>query len=100
MTTRELIEGLPQNIRNKVEYFREQRTSLRQSYDHAVERRDATEELFYYNRYIKHIDKWSGYCSALRDAGIVNEQGRKMLYIYGTILCGSNESRAVHEESA
>lgn len=97
MTTRELIDGLPQNIRNKVEYFREQNTSLKQSQDYATMRHDSDEENFYYRRLDKLRAKWSGYCSALRDAGVVNESGRKMLFIYGTILCGSNEARAVHE---
>lgn len=99
MTTRELIESLPEKVRTKVEYFREQRTSFTRSLNYAAMRSDADEERFYY----KHLEelkiKWSAYCSAMRDAGVVDEAGRKILFIYGTILNGTDQSRAVYDEA-
>lgn len=99
MTTKELIENLPQKVRNGVEYFREERTNAGRCYDYAVERRDATQEHFYYMRLDRLGTKWIGYCRALVDAGIVNESERKLLYNYGTIPCGSEQARKIHEES-
>ena len=71
MTTRELMNSLPEAIVNATEKYREAR------------KRAKTSEKSHDLDMVK--SEWYGYTKALRDAGSITEQQRKMLYIYGTI---------------
>ena len=63
--TRELIERLPKNIIDEID---------RLSTD-------------YHNGYKKDETRarLAGYCKGLRDAGLITEYERKVLFVYGTI---------------
>ena len=63
MNTRELIAKMPANVMSKIE-------SLRASY-----KRDA----------YKAGIRLAGYVDGLRDAGLITERERMMLFCYGTI---------------
>ncbi len=71
MTTRELIYGLPEYIREATENYR------------AAWKRAREEGKM--GAYETIRAEWYGYTKALRDAGAISEQQRKTLFIYGTI---------------
>lgn len=75
MSTREVIEGLPENIREMIEAYR-------------ADYHAAKAELNAHKRYIEtgiaRAEVW-GYIKGLRDAGVISEQSRKVLTVYVTI---------------
>ena len=66
MNTRELLNDLPENIRNRIEKFR-----------HDMKTDHLHRELY--------ICKSSGYIDALYDTGLITDQERKILKVYRTI---------------
>lgn len=70
-TTRQVVESLPEAIRAKVEDYRLARKQ-------EIERDD-----FRGKEMVRA--EWYGYTKALRDAGVITEQERKILYIYGNV---------------
>ena len=70
-TTRQVVESLPEAIREKVEDYRLARKR-------EIERDD------YHGKELVRAE-WYGYTKALRDAGMITEQERKTLYIYGNV---------------
>lgn len=71
MTTRELINSLPDYIKEATEAYRT-----------AWKRARAEEKM---GAYETIRAEWYGYTKGLRDAGAITEQQRKILYIYGTV---------------
>ena len=69
MTTRELIESLPDNIKNRI-------NDLRDEYRKAKNRFGTLAVEDKYNM------KAKGYCKGLYDAGVITDRECAMLYIY------------------
>lgn len=66
MTTREVVERLPENIRLKIE-------AIRKDYKNPALNRAEVRATLY------------GYTLALRDAGAITERERQVLFIFGTV---------------
>ena len=69
MTTREVINALPENIRNNIDRFKADYNRA----DLNMKERDKIRTGVLY------------YCRALRDAGIVTESGHRQIYTYTTL---------------
>lgn len=78
MGTREIVEKLPQNIRNRIEEFRKRLTQYHDAWDKGFEGA-------YWHIQTQHA-KIHAYTTALADAGVLTEQERRIVYNYGTIL--------------
>ena len=66
--TRETINKLPENIREVIE-------DLRKEYKNAVE----------YNRQGAKRERLAGYVMGLRDAGLITERERQIIFVYCTV---------------
>ena len=66
MTTRELVEGLPNSIRFVIEGYRKNYKNP------ALKKECVRSEL-------------AGYLKGLRDAGAITERERQILFVYGTV---------------
>lgn len=66
MTTREIVERLPEAVRWALE-------DLRKDYKNPCIDRDATRA------------KLAGYVNGLRDAGLITKYERGVLFVYGTV---------------
>lgn len=66
MTTREVVEKLPEHIRRAIE-------ELRKDYKNTALNRSEVREAL------------AGYVKGLRDAGAITERERQILFVYGTI---------------
>lgn len=64
--TKELIERLPKNVVKEIEY-------LRDSYKSKYINKDETR------------CRLAGYVAGLRDAGLITERERQILFVYGTV---------------
>lgn len=64
--TKELIERLPRNVVESVE-------ELRKDNKNSAISKDETRA------------RLSGYCKGLRDAGLITERERQILFVYGTV---------------
>ena len=74
MRTREIIEGLPKSVREKVEEFRGDYKRLDGDYSrYALGKREAVRT------------RMAGYALGLRDAGLITERGRQIVFIYMTV---------------
>lgn len=76
MTTREIIEGLPANVRERVEAFRAEYVRLRAAWNAGEDR---------WHEMQTFRAKWYGYTLGLVDAGIISDRQRPVVYIYGTV---------------
>ena len=66
--TRETLNKLPANVREIIE-------NLRKEYKNAVG----------YNRKGAKRERLAGYVMGLRDAGLITERERQILFVYGTV---------------
>ncbi len=66
MTTREVFNRMPEAVRNQLE-------NIRKGYKNKALDTDATRAELY------------GYTLGLRDAGIISERERQILFVYGTV---------------
>ena len=66
MTTREVFNRMPEAVQNKLE-------SIRKDYKNQALDKDEIRERLY------------GYTLGLRDAGLISERERQILFVYGTV---------------
>ncbi len=66
MTTREVFNSMPEAVRSRLE-------SIRKDYRNPALDRDKTRKELY------------GYTNGLRDAGLISERERQILFVYGTV---------------
>ena len=74
MGVREVINGLPKSVREKVEEFRGEYKRLGGDYSrYALGKREEVRT------------RMAGYVLGLRDAGLITERGRQIVFIYMTV---------------
>lgn len=66
MTTKDTLQKIPVNVRQVLE-------NIRKDYKNPTINQDITRKYLY------------GYVKGLRDAGLITERERQMLFVYGTI---------------
>ena len=71
--TRETIEKLPENVRREIEQIR------------ADYNRRKQDKYYSTATFAEAAGYRSGYLKALRDAGIITEQERKIIHVYTTV---------------
>lgn len=73
MTTKEVLEKLPQKVLFQVEKYRNERKSLDEANQRDYEKRG------------RLIDEAHAYLKGLRDGGLITDRERQILFIYTTV---------------
>lgn len=83
MKVYELLERLPQHVRNRIWYFRDKREEGMRCFEISLNVMDKKHQDMYRDIFESATDKLRGYLLALKDVGMITDEEREQLISFG-----------------